>query len=130
MNYRSQLILQFVWILIVGALFIFIADKRIAGVIAAIGFFLIPIIMIETERRKPGKKSPLQIAQMGSALAFLFFASLPIFFLRVLNWNTEFSQLQLFGIPADSIHAFSNFLYSVMISMTMFAGRKVDRWWT
>lgn len=109
---RNQLILLVIWIFIVGALFAFISEKRIAAVIAGSGFIIIPLLLIFSEFKSGvGKKSVVTLA----ALVFLVVSALPIFGLRILNWDSDFSQLALFGISANFLHRTSNIVYLLMI---------------
>lgn len=110
---RNQLILLAVWIFIVGALFAFISEKRIAAVIAGLGFIIIPMLLIFSEfQLGDGKKSVVTWA----AIVFLVLSALPIFCLRVFNWDSEFNELTFIGISANFLHRASNILYFVVIA--------------
>ena len=110
-NYRNQLIILFVWILVVGLLFSTIADKPLAGVIAGTGFNIIPVLFLWAEL----KKKPRYGLHILTLLLFLVLSALPIFILRIFNWGIDFKQLSLFGISSDFLHRSSNIIYFFMI---------------
>ena len=112
LTYLAQLIVLIIWVFVVGALFMLMPDKRVAGALAGVGFLVIPIILIKSELKK-AQTSKLQIA---TAAIFLVCSALPIFLLRVLNWETDFQQLSLFGLSADFLHKSSNVLYFFMVA--------------
>lgn len=112
LSYRNQLFVLIMWIFVVGSLFAFISEKRVAAVIAGAGFIIIPILLIISEIKFGlGKKSIVT----WTASVFLLLSALPIFGLRIFNWESEFSQLTLMGISANFLHRASNILYLVMI---------------
>lgn len=111
LNSRSLLIALIVWIPIVGILFAFIPEKKIASVIAGSGFMILPILVLVSEFKKVQKNKTL----IFITSIFFFLSAAPIFLLRVLNWHEEFRDLSLLGIPADFLHRASNLVYLLML---------------
>lgn len=110
-KFGIQTIVLLLWIFVVGLLFTLIHEKRIAGVIAGIGFIFIPTLFIFSELKQI-KKNYLH---MSALCLFLIGSALPIFFLRVLNWDVAFSELSLLGASSEKLHNLSNVLYGFML---------------
>jgi hypothetical protein len=109
--YRNKFIGLVLWIFIVMGLFRFISDRRIAATIAGIGFIILPMYLIFSET-KLNRKNWFVIL---TSVVFLFFSALPIFYLRVFNWEADFKDLNFLGIPSDFLHKTSNKLYLLML---------------
>lgn len=114
-SYRNQIIVLGLWIVIVIVLFKLIQDRRAAAFSAGIGFVLWPSVFLISELLN--RKSKLHVFMLT---IFLLFSALPIFLLRVLNWDTSFSDLKLFGFPAAELHKYSNFLYVLMLMSAIY----------
>jgi len=108
---KSLLIVLIVWIGVVGLLFAVIPDKKIASVIAGTGFVILPLLILNSELRKAERN----VSVVLSSLVFFICSALPIFLLRVLNWERDFKELSIFGFPAEVLHRVSNILYLVML---------------
>ncbi|MFZ3231925.1 MAG: hypothetical protein WA160_17085 [Pseudobdellovibrio sp.] len=121
--YRTELAFVMIWIPIVILIFQLIPEKRIASVFAGIGFIFLPLAFIafEFSKIKTGRTS---LVHLGISIEFLFLSSLPIFLLRVMNWNSEFNNLELFGVSANSFHRFSNLNYMILIVSTSYMAFK------
>lgn len=111
LNFRSLLILLIVWMPVVGLLFALIPDKKVASVIAGTGFVILPLLVLVSEFKKSQKNKFVVLA----ALVFFLCSSLPIFSLRLLNWDRDFKELSFLGIPTDVLHRASNGLYVLML---------------
>lgn len=111
LNLKNLRILLISWIFVVVLLFWSIPDKKVASVIAGLGFLIIPILVL-TQQFRQKKRNILVVI---TATAFFVFSALPIFLLRVLNWEKDFKDLSLFGIPSDFLHKASNGLYVCML---------------
>lgn len=109
-SYLTQIILLFVWIIVVMLLFRLISDRQIAATIAGAGFILLPILFLISE---------LKNAKHGWHLFtlsfFLVTSALPIFGLRVLNWGVEFDSLNIMGVQASFIHKISSYIYILIL---------------
>lgn len=114
-SYKTQSFILIVWILVVMALFRFISDRQVAASIAGLGFIVLPTLFLYSEFRS--YKRILHIFVLG---IFLIAAAMPIFLLRVLNWGSDFSSLDLFGIPATGLHKASNYLYLLMLCSAVY----------
>lgn len=123
LTYRNQLSLLVFWILCVSLFFKFIPDKKVASVCAGIGFVLWPALFLLKELKSP---SPSKIYSF-ICIEFLLISALPIFLLRILNWESEFNQLSVFGIQASELHALSNFNYCILAIAALVMNYKSGR---
>lgn len=124
LNSRSLVVALLLWIPVVGLLFATIPEKKIASLVAGVGFLILPLLVLNSEFAKAEQKSRAVILFTG---VFFIFSALPIFLLRVLNWSREFSELSILGIPADYLHRSANFLYLLVViavSIKTFRERK------
>ena len=111
--YRYQLLMLLIWIPCVMVLFKIIEERKVAAVFAGAGFLILPCLFLFFEFfSKKKQRSRVLILFTG---LFLVFSALPIFLLRILNWNADFSQLSILGITADQMHKGSNYNYIVMV---------------
>jgi hypothetical protein len=111
LNSKSLLIVLIIWIGVVGLLFAVIPDKKTASVIAGSGFVILPLLILFSEMQK----SERNLSVIVASSVFFIFSALPIFLLRVLNWEKDFKELSVFGVPSEVLHRASNFLYIVML---------------
>lgn len=125
--YWVQLLILLLWIPCVMMLFRFIDEKRVAALFAGAGFLILPTLFLVHEAllRRSGKA----FSKLHSfiCLEFLIFSSLPIFLLRVLNWDADFSQLSIFGVSASFLHRFSNTNYMLLLLSAAFLTFKAWR---
>lgn len=115
-----------IWIVVVTLLFKLIPSKQIAGAIAGFGFVLWPTLFFIFELKQSLKDK----IYMTVLAIFLLTNALPIFLLRVFNWGTDFSELNLLGIPAIRFHGISNVMYLVMMGMSawlFFKNKKIEK---
>ena len=118
-SYKIQVTALVVWIIAVILIFKFVADRQVAGLIAGIGFLILPSLFLAAEMA--GAKSKLHIATI---VIFLAGSALPIFLMRILNWGAEFSALDFFGLSAEFLHRTSNFLYLAMLGSAIYNWRR------
>jgi hypothetical protein len=85
-----------------------IPEKQLAAVAASSLFLMSASVILFFERKHASYKKRFSF---WMALAFLVLSILPIALLRFTNWGVEFSSLDLFGIPAQSLHRFSNWMF-------------------
>lgn len=103
------LILALVWIVIVAILFKTISDPRIAGVIAGLGFFSLPLFIFRQQKQAPCVCRIL-------TLQFWILFAVPILFSRLLFWEQDFKSFTFFGVfTGDQWHKFSTSSYSLML---------------
>jgi hypothetical protein len=114
-NYRNQIVILVLWIIAVMALFKFIPDKQVASVVAGMGFVLFPILFLVSELK--GSKQVTHILVLS---VFLVFSALPIFFLRIFNWGSDFGSLEILGVSGNSLHKASSYLYMVMLLSSIY----------
>jgi hypothetical protein len=123
LTYRNLFFLLVAWIVVVILLFMFVPVLKVASVIAGAGFIFIPCLLLFSEFTK----SPKNKVVIFWSVVFLLFAALPIFLLRVLNWETDFKDLTLFGITGNQLHRTSNFLYAMVMVAVADGWRKERR---
>lgn len=115
---RLEIMVLALWIVIVVLLFKLIPEKQIAGLIAGIGFCLVPTyLMIKILRQlKQESYKTVSIIRIVAIVIFLLSAALPVLGLRILNWGAEFNSLELFGIASgQQLHMWSNYAYLIMM---------------
>ena len=105
-SYKKQSIVLAVWIVVVVTLFNAFSDRMIASLFATAGFVLWPTFFLISELANERRK-----IHTFSLLVFLLLAAIPLLYLRVSNWGADFSNLELFGLKAESIHKNANYLY-------------------
>jgi hypothetical protein len=109
-QYKFQLICFIVWIFVVILLFKFISERQVAAAIAGSGFIILPTFCLMQELRTRRNR-----VYLGTLIIFLVFSALPIFLLRIFNWGVDFNTLSLFGVEAQTMHKYSNYLYMLMV---------------
>ena len=119
LTYRAQSSFLVFWVLIVTLLFKIIPDKQTAGVIAGVGFILLPSFFLFLEF--VNEKSKIHIAVLA---LFLSCSALPIFLLRVFNWTADFKTLSILGVSTNTLHLMSNFIYILIIISAIFHWRQ------
>jgi uncharacterized membrane protein len=112
--HRFRLYLTIQAAVVVGVLLSFnlIPEKKIASVFAGSSFVIASIVIMLLERRHPQYKKHFTY---WVTLGFFLTSALPIFLLRILNWNQSFSDLNLLGISAQSWHKYSNYAFMLML---------------
>lgn len=118
-NYKVQVISLVVWIVVVLFIFKFVPDRPTAGLIAGVGFLILPSLFLIAELA--GEKRKLH---MASLTVFLACSALPIFLLRIFNWGAEFGTLNFYGLSAVLLHRFSNYFYLVMLGSAIYHWRR------
>jgi len=122
----SETIVLLVWIVVVGLIFRFIADRQIAGLLAGTGFVIIPIWLMYKQLNLPN--SYVKGIKLGVVAFFLLFNALPIIGLRLFNWGLDFNTLNLFGIVTGrQIHQVSSWIYLAMVLCYIFIGDNKDK---
>lgn len=105
-------------LVIISVVFIFKlnSDTKMASVQAGVLFVLLPVFLGMMEWKKSGfsRKS----FYIGLLQFWILFA-LPILGLRLLNWDTPFSELSVLGIQGTSLHQYANFSYLVVVAVTL-----------
>jgi uncharacterized membrane protein HdeD (DUF308 family) len=112
-RYRLYLLGHGLIVVAVILLFRLMAEKKIAAVIAGTLFLVGPWLVLYFELR--ARKFLRSFSSWGACI-FLLFSALPIFSLRILNWNEPFENLNLLGIPAEQLHKISNAIFLLMLA--------------
>ena len=93
-------------------LFKFTPEKKVAAAQAGFLFVGVPLLLVQREFLKYRSRVWLWFA---GHLQFLFLFALPIFGLRVLNWQADFNSLAIFGVTGKTLHSFSNISFIWML---------------
>ncbi len=118
-SYKVQVIAFVIWIVLVLCIFRFVPNKQVAGLVASIGFLILPTLFLVTEFK--GEKNNLHKA---SLIVFLAFTALPIFLVRVTTWGEDFSSTDFYGVPSMFLHRLANFLYLGMLASAIYHWRR------
>lgn len=54
-------------------------------------------------------------ASFWGLLVFLVFSAVPVFLMRVLNWDMEFDAIRVAGISGAEMHKASNYVFIIMM---------------
>ena len=122
-KYRNQLAVFLLWAICVIVFFKFITDRQVAALVAGLGFVIWPSLFLILEL-KSEQKNKIHIFALS---LFLIAAALPIFLLRVIYWGEDFSTLSLFGLPASSMHKYSNLFYLLVMISCFYHSWRLDR---
>ena len=112
----AYLALQVLVIVSVVLLFKLITEVRLASTLAGILFVILLIALGGYEWKRHGfdRKS----FYIGLLQFWVLFA-LPILGLRILNWETAFSELSILGVPGPLLHKYANHSYMIMMVLTL-----------
>lgn len=112
---RLQLVLLVLWIPCIILIFKFIPNRQYAGLVAGAGFLIIPFYNIGSEWIGLRVNNMIKMRIISSIL-FVIISALPIFLLRVFNWNIPFDEIQT-GLPLSGrdLHSLSNYIYILML---------------
>ena len=114
-RFSAYLAFQIVVIISVVLLFKFITDVKVASTLAGILFVALPAALAGYEGKKHGL---VRKSFFIGLLQFWIFFALPILGLRLLNWETAFSDLSFVGVPGPMLHKFANHSYLLMMALT------------
>ncbi len=111
-RFRNYLSIEAFVIVLVLLSFRMMDDKKIASVFASLLFIgsTLGILYWETKfadyRKRPSFWGPI---------VFLVFSALPVFLMRVLNWNMDFNDVQVLGITGGQMHKASSYVFGLML---------------
>jgi len=116
-DYLQILIFQLITIPVVVAFFALIQPPKVAALFAG-GLFLIygTFALVKVQHHAGAKTNPL----LWLLYIHLFFISLPLISVRLMNWSTPFEYLQIFGLPAPLFHTLSGWVYGAIMALTAF----------
>lgn len=123
-RFSVYLILQAVVIALVMVIFKVIADKKVAATVAGVLFVGLPLALMIYENKRAAWSE--KIWYLGTLQFWILFA-LPILGLRIFNWNMDFSELSVLGVPGPLLHQWSSKSYMVWMLITLFTSWKVAR---
>jgi len=115
-RFLVYLVVQAFVILLVVAIFKLNSDVKLASVQAGTLFVFLPMVLSAIEFKNHGLKRKSFFIGL---LQFWIFFALPILGLRLLNWETPFDQLSIFGVAGTTLHQFANHSYFLMMALTL-----------
>ena len=108
--------LEILVVVLVGALFASIPEKRLAGVIAGTLF-----VCLGGAAVGPGilDRSYRLMWSFWIGAAFTAAVAVPMLFMRVTNWNVAFEQLRWFGLSGPEHHRLANLFFILLAATTL-----------
>ena len=91
-----------------------IHPKNLAAIFAGSVFICTSLIILLLEFRNNRKKIFSSFSFWG-ALGFLLFFSLPMFSVRIMNYEIDFENLTILFMPAPQFHKVSNYGFMLMV---------------
>lgn len=111
-----EVILLIMHIALVMAIFRWIEDRKIAGVVAG-GFFLeIGVVVMALEWW--WGRGPRSLAFWAAAI-FLVGSAIPVMALRLTHWEVPFDEIQWLGVTGRQLHQMSNGTYIAILLMAV-----------
>ncbi len=111
-RYRNYLTLGLLVFLTVLAIFRFIEDRQVAGVLAGALFTGVFLSIFIYELRLPAPWKRLSVYGTG---LFLVTSAFPILLLRLAYWGEPWGDVQFLGIEATQLHFISSRVYVAMM---------------
>jgi hypothetical protein len=112
-RFRNYLSIEALVIVLVIISFRFIPDKKMASILTSLLFIgsSAGILFWET-KFSDFKKRP----SFWGALGFLLLSALPVFGMRLLNWDIPFDEIQIAGVTGAQMHKASNYVFMLMMA--------------
>lgn len=103
--FKGEPLMLFLVMILVPLLFMFIHNPRVAALFAGVLFLLVGVLT--------ARQFFLTRDKILGLMSFLFLGLfvLPIFIIRILDWNANFQALSFLGIPLSWLHAYSKWVY-------------------
>ena len=111
-RFRNYMSIEAVVILLVLATFKVVPDKKIASLITSFFFIASSVGILMWEMKYPGYKKRISF---WGVIGFLLLSALPIFLMRVLNWNLSFEEIQFAGISGAEMHKLSTYVFFLLM---------------
>jgi uncharacterized membrane protein len=111
-RFRNYLSFEALVILLVILSFRVIPDKKTASMVTSFLFIGSSLGILYWETRYADYRKR---ASFWGVLVFLVFSAIPVFLLRVLNWDMAFDDIQVAGITGTEMHKFSNYVFILMM---------------
>ncbi len=111
-RYRNYLRLEVLVVILVTLSFQFIADRKLAALLASCLFLFSTLGIIFWESKQAEfRKRPT----FWGALVFLIFSVLPILALRLAYWDMPFELIQVAGITGSQLHKSSSYVFILLL---------------
>lgn len=111
-RFRNYLSLEAFVILLVILSFRVIPDRKVASLFTSFLFIGSTLGLMYWETRYPDYRKR---ASFWGLLVFLVFSAVPVFLMRVLNWDMEFDAITVAGISGAEMHKASNYVFIIMM---------------
>ncbi|HPI39604.1 MAG TPA: hypothetical protein PLJ21_02295 [Pseudobdellovibrionaceae bacterium] len=118
-SFKGEPMMLVIVMLLVPLLFSFIQHPRIAALFAGALFLLVGVLTV-----RQGLYTKNKILIFFSFL-FLGLFVLPIFILRILDWDANFQAMSFLGIPLSWLHEYSKWIY-VLLLLSSFRARWIQ----
>lgn len=113
------LAIQILTVPLVIFIFKFSPSRQVGGLVAGTVFILGAAFMIFLLNRQ--RSLAMSRWLLGLFGMHLFLVAIPMVFVRLTNWDTEFEALKIWGLDGPQFHKLSERLYLVLILSTVFA---------
>ena len=111
--------------------FKYISDRKIASLFASGLFFALTLTHLYKKKKTENEIGFVtgKIHQIWWAgyLQFLVFFAAPIFLLRILNFETDFSELSILGVPGPILHHYSSYSYTALVFVNILMLIKIKK---
>jgi hypothetical protein len=111
-RYRYYILIQAFVIVAVMLTFKVIESRQIASLVASTIFICTSLGIILFEFQKGWR---FMSAAFWSTTIFFIFLVLPIFILRILNWDVPFAEIEMMGVKPELLHKLSNQFFTVVL---------------
>jgi len=111
-RFRNYLSLEALVILLVILSFRMIPDKKTASMVTSFLFIGSTLGILYWETRYPDYRKR---ASFWGALGFLLLSALPVFFMRIFNWDLAFDDILVAGVSGAEMHKISNYIFMMMM---------------
>lgn len=103
---------------IILAVFIFknIESKNLAGLIAGSQFLALGLYVLISLLKS---SQPFKFFTFYGALSHIFLTTIPMLFLRLSYWNTDFKELSFLSFPTENLHKFSEKVFLFLMLCTL-----------
>ncbi len=122
-RFRNYLSLEVLVIVLVTLSFRVIPDKKTASMVTSFLFIGSSLGILYWESRHADYRKR---ASFWGVLVFLVFSAIPVFLLRVMNWDMNFDEIQVAGISGAQMHTAANYVFMLMM-MCFFIDSYLER---
>lgn len=111
-RYRNYLSMMAIVVMLVLILFRTLDSRAVAATVAGLLFLSSTLVVLLWEMKQPQFWKSFSFA--GSVI-FLISSVVPILWMRFANWGVSFSEITFLGLPAQSWHKTSNYIFLLFV---------------